>query len=103
MTILSSPSHRVGSHRASHVRHPPPAPITFMTVHLLDGGASGGLLSGAARHVIEEHGALTPAQRLSITTPADLPRLYTQTEADILVDALVATGADAVVAPHIPA
>ena len=98
MTILTGPAtHRVGTHRASHVRHPPPEAITVMTVHLLDGGAPGGLLSGAARHVIEAHGALTPAQRLSLTTPADLPRLYTPAEADILATALVSTGAYVVV------
>lgn len=84
--------------RASRKRHPV-AVVPAMHLHLLDGGAPGGQLSGAARHAIEAHGALTSAQRLSITVPTYLPREYTPVEADILVAALLVAGAHAAVVP----
>ena len=103
MTIATSlTGHRASTHiRAARVRRPSLAPVPFVSVHLLDGGAPGGQLAGSVRHAIEALGALAPAQRLSLTAPADLPRLYTQLEADTLVAALAAAGAVvAVVAPR---
>lgn len=101
MTIMASPTeHLAGSRfRAPRVRRPAFTPTPFVCLRLLDGGAPDGQLSGAVRHAIEARGALTPAQRLSIAAPADLPRLYTQAEADSLVAALVAAGADVVTVP----
>lgn len=92
MTITTSLDGRIHA-RASHVRRPAPTTTPFVSLHLLDGGAPRGALSGSVRHVIEQHGSLTPAQRLSLSAPADLPRLYTQPEAAILTDALTAAGA----------
>ena len=99
MTIMASPiEHHTSSHlRASRARHPAPT-TQLVCLRLLDGGAPGGQLSGAVRHAIEARGALTPAQRLSIAAPADLPRLYTQAEADVLVAALRTAGADVLAA-----
>lgn len=96
MTITTSLDGRLHA-RASHVRRPAPTTTPFVSLHLLDGGAPHGALSGAARHALEKHGSLTPAQRLSLSAPADLPRLYTQSEAAVLMDALAAAGANVVV------
>ena len=98
MTITTSPAeHRTSSHlRGSRARHPALTPTPLVSLRLLDGGAPGGQLSGAVRHTLEACGALTPAQRLSIAAPSDLPRLYTQAAADALVEALVAAGAQVV-------
>ena len=100
MTIMTSLSTRRGATHlwAARTGRPSAAPVT-VSVRLLDGGAAGGQLSGPARHALEAHGELTSVQRLSLASPADLPRLYTQAEADVLVQALTAAGAVAVTAP----
>lgn len=99
MTIMTNlAKRRAGSHLpASRTRRPPPAPISFVSLHLVGGGAPHGNLSGAVRHAIEAHAMLSADQRLSLTAPGDLPRLYTPAEARILLAALLAAGADAVV------
>ena len=101
MTIMTSlAARRTSVHlRVSRAGHASPAPAPVVRLHLLDGGAPGGQLAGAARHAIEAHGTLTSAQRLSLTAPSDLPRLYTQAAADTLVEALLAAGAHVVVIP----
>lgn len=96
MTITTSLDGRTHA-RASHVRRPAPTTPPFVSLRLLDGGAPRGALSGAARHALEAHGSLTPAQRLSLGAPADLPRLYTPSEAAVLMDALAAAGANVIV------
>lgn len=99
MTITTSLDGRTHA-PASHVRRPATAATPFVSLRLADGGAPHGALSGAVRHAIEAHASLTPSQRLSLAAPSDLPRLYTQTEAALLVDALTAAGATVtVVAP----
>jgi len=67
--------------------------VRTTTVHVLDGGAPRGALSGRARHVLEQVGRLTSAQRLDLCVPAALPRSYTPAQALRLADALTAAGA----------
>ena len=100
MTITTSLDGRAHA-RASYVRRPAPATTPFVSLRLADGGAPHGALSGAVRHAIEEHGSLTPSQRLALIAPSDLPRLYTPAEAALLIDALATAGATVtVVAKH---
>lgn len=93
MTIMTSlAERRTDVHaRVPHVRRR--ATAATVRLRLLDGAASDGQLSGAVRHAVEVHGSLTSAQRLSLTAPSDLPRLYTPSEADALSHALLAAGA----------
>lgn len=93
MTIMTSlAERRTDMHaRVPHVRRR--ATVATVRLRLLDGAAPGGQLSGAVRHAVEAHGSLTSAQRLSLTAPSDLPRLYTPVEADTLTHALLAAGA----------
>ncbi|MBD9699478.1 hypothetical protein IGS67_08245 [Flavimobilis sp. GY10621] len=77
------------------VRRPAHAPlrVALATVHVLDGGAPHGALTGPARHALEQHAGLTSAQRLDLSFPTALPRAYTQAQARRLADALTAAGA----------
>lgn len=98
MTIMTSFAARRSGARLRSVRDrrpqtPATNPVALTTVHLLDGGAPHGNLSGAVRHALELHGALSADQRLALGAPAALPRPYTPGEAAVLADALTAAGA----------
>lgn len=95
-TTTTSPARTAGSVRTTApVRRPAHAPlrVALATVHVLDGGAPHGALTGPARHALEQHAGLTSAQRLDLCFPTALPRVYTQAQASRLADALTAAGA----------
>ncbi|MGP7959233.1 hypothetical protein ACTVCO_00265 [Sanguibacter sp. A247] len=79
----------------AQARRPAPSPlrVALATVHVLDGGAPHGALTGLARHALEQHAGLTSAQRLDLCFPTALPRIYTQAHARRLAAALTEAGA----------
>lgn len=100
-TTTTPAAHTASTVRTSaRVRRPSHAPlrVALATVHVLDGGAPHGALTGPARHALEQHSGLTSAQRLDLCFPTTLPRAYTQVQARRLADALTAAGATVVLA-----
>lgn len=95
-TTTTSAARTAGPVRTTaRVRRPAHVPlrVALATVHVLDGGAPHGALTGPARHALEKHAGLTSAQRLDLCFPTALPRVYTQAQARRLADALTAAGA----------
>ncbi len=99
MTTATSLDERRRSPEVHASRTRRPALLATSSVTVLDGGAPRGALSGAVRHALELHGALTRAQRLALVAPATLPRTYSAAETALLVDALGAAGAQVSVRP----